>query len=160
MATPEIAQPAPDFELAGILLKPDGSVEKSTYRLSEHRGSPVVLAFYPGDETPVCTKQMCAYTSELAQFNALGAQVWGVSPQDVASHEKFARKEGLHFPLLADTDKLVVKLYGIALPGLGLRRSTFIVDSEGVLRWKNVSVLGLNFDKVDVLTKQLHTLAT
>ena len=160
MASAEIGQLAPDFELPGVLLNPDGSTDTSTYRLSEHRGSPIVLAFYPGDETPVCTKQMCAYTSELAQFNAFGAQVWGVSPQDVASHEKFARKEGLHFPLLADTDKLVVKLYGIAIPGLGLRRSTFIIDRDGVLRWKNVSVLGLNFDKVDVLTKQLQTLAS
>jgi len=157
MAQPAIGQPAPDFTLPGMVLR-DGEVQLADYTLSAHRGSPIVLAFYPGDETPVCTKQMCAYSSELAQFEGLGAQVWGISPQGIDSHEKFARKEGLTFPLLADTDRAVVAAYGIGMPGLGLRRSTFVVDAEDILRWKNVSLLGMKFDSVDTLAKELRAL--
>lgn len=158
MAGPPIGQAAPDFTLPGLLLQADGTAVRSEYTLSAARGRPIVLAFYPGDETPVCTKQMCAYSSQLEQFNRLGAEVWGVSPQDLDSHERFARKEGLHFPLLADTAKSVVKAYGISAPGLGLRRSTFVIDSDSVLRWKNVSILGLTFDSVDTLAREVAAL--
>ncbi|MCX6461384.1 MAG: peroxiredoxin [Actinobacteria bacterium] len=157
MAGPAIGQQAPDFTLPGLVLR-DGTAERSDFTLSQHRGAPIVLAFYPGDETPVCTKQMCAYSNELEQFNALGAQVWGISPQDLDSHERFARKESLTFPLLADVGRGVVNAYGIGVPGLGLRRSTFLVDADGVLRWKNVSFLGLKFDSVDTLAKEISSL--
>lgn len=158
MAGPEIGRPAPDFTLPGMVMT-NGEVVRTDFTLSQHRGSPIVLAFYPGDETPVCTKQMCAYSRELAQFDNLGAQVWGISPQDIDSHERFARKEGLTFPLLADVGRAAVSAYGISVPGLGLRRSTFLVDSEGVLRWKNVSLLGLKFDSVDTLAREISALA-
>ena len=161
-ATPELGNPAPDFTLPGLVLTgdaSDASVERGEYTLSAHRGKPIVLAFYPGDETPVCTKQMCAYSSELDKFKDVGAEVWGLSPQDLDSHEHFARRFDLHFPLLADTDRTVIKQYGIAMPGLGLRRSIFLVDAEGVLRWKHVARLGLTFQPVETLTKQVAALA-
>jgi len=158
VATPEIGRPAPAFTLPGLVVR-DGVAERSDYSLAAYRGSPIVLAFYPGDETPVCTKQMCAYASELEQFNRLGAQVWGISPQNLDSHEKFARNDGLNFPLLADVDRAAIKAYGISVPGLGLRRSTFLVDAEGVLRWKNVSLLGLRFDSVDTLAREIEALS-
>ena len=158
MAGPAIGQLAPNFTLPGVVLS-DGTATRSDFTLSEHRGAPIVLAFYPGDETPVCTKQMCAYSSELAQFSALGAQVWGISPQDLDSHERFARKESLTFPLLADVGRGVVNAYGIGIPGLGLRRSTFLIDADGTLRWKNVSFLGLKFDSVDTLAREINSLA-
>jgi peroxiredoxin Q/BCP len=161
-ATPELGNPAPDFALPGLVLTgdaADASVERGEYTLSAHRGKPIVLAFYPGDETPVCTKQMCAYSSELDKFKDVGAEVWGLSPQDLDSHEHFARRFDLHFPLLADTDRTVIKQYGIAMPGLGLRRSIFLVDAEGILRWKHVARLGLTFQPVETLTKQVAALA-
>jgi peroxiredoxin Q/BCP len=166
-STPPVGQPAPDFTLPGIVLaadppagdaEPGGQAGRADYSLSAQRGHPVVLAFYPGDETSVCTKQMCAYASGMERFNALGAVVWGISPQGIDSHEKFARKESLTFPLLADTERTVVRAYGIAMPGLGLRRSVFIVDGEGILRWKHVGLIGLTYADVDTITGQLATL--
>ena len=82
------------------------------------------------------------------RFNSLGATVWGISPQDVDSHEGFARKYDLSFPLLADVGLDVTRLYGIGLPGGGLRRSVFVIGAEGVLRWKHVAALGLTFRDV------------
>jgi len=155
--TPEVGAPAPDFTLPGIVLS-DGTVERGEYTLSAERGHPVVLAFYPGDETAVCTKQLCSYTSELDRYKGLDATVWGISTQGLDSHEKFARKHGLAFPLLADSASATVKEYGIGLPGLGLRRSVFIVDAEGVLRWKHVALVGLTYQNNDTITEQLAKL--
>lgn len=158
--TPEIGAPAPDFTLPGIVLSgPDSTVERRDFTLSEHRGKPIVLAFYPGDDTPVCTKQMCAYNNELEKFTGIGAEVWGISPQDLDSHEKFARRHGLQQPLLADPEKTVIRAYGVALKGLGLKRSVFLVDAEGVLRWKHVATFGLVFQSVGTLTEQIAALA-
>lgn len=155
--TPEVGAPAPDFTLSGIVLSGD-AVERADYTLSAERGHPVVLAFYPGDDTTVCTKQLCSYTSELDSFKGLEATIWGISTQDLASHERFARKHGLAFPLLADTESAAVKAYGIGLPGLGLRRSVFIVDADGVLRWKHVALVGLTFQTADTITRELGAL--
>ena len=83
-----------------------------TVSLSDFAGSPVVLVFYPGDDTPVCTKQLNSYNDELAQFEAVDATVLGISAQSVDSHDKFAGKHGFKFPLLADTDKVVAGAYG------------------------------------------------
>jgi len=156
--TPEIGTPAPDFTLQGLVLA-DGSARRGEYTLSAERGHPVVLAFYPGDDTPTCTKQMCAYTSELDRFKGLDATVWGISPQGLDSHEKFARKHGLAFPLLADTDGVATKAYGIGLLGLSLRRSVFILDSDGVVRWKHVAMVGVTYQNTDTLTEQLARLS-
>ena len=128
-------------------------------RLSGARGAPVVLAFYPGDDTPVCTRQLCAYQDDLQVLRGLGAQVWGVSSQDVASHQRFAAKRGLTFPLLADTDKAVQRAYGVVGPFGMTKRSVFVVDAEGVLRWSHVSTLGLSYQDVDTLAGVLRGLA-
>ncbi|MGE7432831.1 peroxiredoxin [Kitasatospora sp. NPDC001175] len=155
--SPGIGSKAPVFVLDGVLLT-DGEVERRSYRLAEANGRPLVLVFYPGDDTPVCTRQLCSYTSDLERFKGLGAQLWGISPQDLDSHERFARKHGLGFPLLADPDRAVARAYGIAVPGLGLRRSVFVLDEDGAVRWKHVALAGLTFQHSDTLAEQLAAL--
>ena len=92
-----------------------------------------MLVFYPGDNTPVCTKQLNAYTSDIGEFTDVGAQILAISPQNVESHEGFSSKQGgFAFPLLADTDKKVGEAYGILGPLGFYRRSVFVVDGEGV----------------------------
>ncbi|MEU9778018.1 peroxiredoxin [Streptomyces sp. NPDC047968] len=153
---PEPGTPAPDFAAPGTLRTDTGPL-RGTYRPGERRGSPLVLVFYPGDNTPVCTRQLCSYTSELERFTDLGATVWGISPQGLDSHEQFAARHDLRFPLLADTERAVARAYGVAVPGLGLRRSVFVLDAEGVVRWRHVAVTGLTFRSVDTLTEQIRS---
>jgi len=155
--TPEIGEVPPDFTLPGIELA-DGEVIHSQYTLSQQRGKPIVLAFYPGDDTTVCTRQLCSYTSGLESFTGFGASVWAISPQGLASHEKFARKYNLAFPLLADEGLRVARKYGITLGGAGLRRSVFVIDSGGVLRWKHVTLVGLTFPTAATIAAQLAAL--
>ncbi|MGA1638118.1 MAG: peroxiredoxin [Ilumatobacteraceae bacterium] len=142
-----VGDAAPDFTLPGTGAR--------NYSLSQYRGSPVVLVFYPGDNTPVCTKQLCSYNDELSQFAGLSAQVLGVSAQDVASHEAFAAKHGFRFPLLADVDKAVHRAYGV----LGLmdlpRRSVFVVDGAGVVRYAHRAVVGVTYRPVGELVDAL-----
>ena len=156
--TPEIGQVPPDFTLPGIELT-GSEISKSEYTLSQQRGQPIVLAFYPGDNTSVCTRQLCSYTSGLEGFTGFGARVWAISPQGLASHEQFARKYKLAFPLLADDGLVVSRQYGIALGGVGLRRSVFVIDADGVLRWKHVTLVGLTFPSAEVISAQLAALA-
>ncbi|WP_329457791.1 peroxiredoxin [Streptomyces sp. NBC_01497] len=156
-ASPALHSPLVDFTLPGGVLDGDTFVRRD-YRLSEERGHPLLLAFYPGDNTAVCTKQMCTYSTGLEQFTELGAEVWGISPQDVDSHEGFARRNGLRFPLLADTDRAVARAFGIAAPGLGLRRSVFLVAPDGTLHWKHITLLGATWKPVDALAAELATL--
>jgi thioredoxin-dependent peroxiredoxin len=156
---PEIGQLAPDFTLPGIELT-GSEVSTSEYTLSQHRGQPLVLAFYPGDNTAVCTRQLCSYTSGLEGFTGFGARVWAISPQGLASHEQFARKYKLAFPLLADDGLVVSRQYGIALGGVGLRRSVFVVAAGGVLRWKHVTLVGLTFPSAEMISAKLAALAT
>ncbi len=145
--------PAPEIDLPGWH---DG--EERRFRLSEHRGRPVVLAFYPGDETPVCTRQLCSYSDGLDELTATGAQVWGVSAQDVDSHRRFAEKRGLRLPLLADTDRQAVEAYGVG-GLLGVKRSVFVVDADGRLAWVHVATLGLTYRGTEELTAVLADLA-
>src|SRR6476660_3502767 len=142
----ELGQQAPDFTLPGIA---DG--ERRDYSLSEYRGRKVVLAFYPGDDTPGCTRQMCSYRDEFAVFEGVEAVLLGISPQDVDSHERWAKKRNLQFPLLADTDRAVAKQYGVAAPVVGIRRSVFVIDGEGVIRYKDMKLIGATFEKADKL---------
>lgn len=138
-----VGDTAPDFTLPG-------TGDKS-YSLSSFRGQPVVLVFYPGDDTPVCTKQLNSYNNELSAFSEVGAQVLAVSAQDVASHEQFASKHGFGFPLLSDTDKAVAGLYGTVGP-LGFpRRSVFVIDAQGVIRYVHRAIAGLTFRPVEEL---------
>ena len=128
---------APDFTLPGT-----GGRD---YTLSEYRGRPVVLAFYPGDETPVCITQLTSYNNDLAQFDSLGAQLLGISPQDIDSHERFAANRGFEFPLLADVDKKVGELYAILGPLGFYRRSVFVIDASGIVRYAHRSLSGATF---------------
>lgn len=141
---------APDFTLPGT--------GGRTVSLAEFRGQPVVLVFYPGDDTPVCTKQLNSYNDGIEQFAELNAQVIGISAQDVSSHEAFAGKHGFEFPLLADTDKAVAGLYGTLGPIGFPRRSVFILDAEGVVRYAHRAIAGLTFRPVKELVAELEKL--
>jgi thioredoxin-dependent peroxiredoxin len=155
--TPDTGQVPPDFTLPGITLA-GGEAIQADYTLSQQRGQPIVLAFYPGDNTAVCTRQLCSYTSGLESFTGFGAAVWAISPQGLASHEQFARKYNLAFPLLADEGLTVARQYGITLGGAGLRRSVFVIDADGVLRWKHVTLVGLTFPTAPTISAQLASL--
>ncbi|GAA1369558.1 peroxiredoxin [Streptomyces beijiangensis] len=152
-----LGRPVPEFSLPGGRLK-DGEFVRGDYELSSQRGRPLVLAFYPGDNTTVCTKQLCSYSSGFEAFEALGADVWGISPQDVDSHESFAQAHGLRMPLLADTDRAVARMFGIAAPGIGVRRSVFLIAPDGTLHWKHVALLGATYQSLDKLTERLAAL--
>lgn len=156
-ASPQLGGSVADFTLPGGVMTA-GGFERRDYTLSEQRGNPLVLAFYPGDNTSVCTKQLCSYSSGLESFTDLGAQVWGISPQSVHSHEEFAQKFGLRMPLLADTDRAVAQSFGITAPGIGLRRAVFLIAPDGTLHWKHVALLGATFQSIETLTKQLAAL--
>jgi peroxiredoxin Q/BCP len=155
--TPETGKAAPDFTLPGVMLTGDDAAQ-AEYTLSAQHGNPVVLAFYPGDNTAVCTRQLCSYTSGLEGFSDFGATVWAISPQGLASHEQFARKYNLAFPLLADEGLAVSRSYGITLGGAGLRRSVFVIDADGILRWKHVTLVGLTFPSAQAISAQLAAL--
>ncbi len=154
MGIPDVGDQAPDFELPGVRVV-DGVTTRHRFALSRRPGSAVVLAFYPADESTVCTAQLCSYQSELAGFAGLGAEVWGISRQSLDSHERFAENYGLSFPLLSDEDGAVVKRYGIGVPGLGLRRSVFVIDAGGVVRWRHVALFGATFQKASVIQDAL-----
>ncbi|GGO87706.1 peroxiredoxin [Wenjunlia tyrosinilytica] len=154
---PRLGERLPDFNLPGGRLI-EGTFARRDYTLSGSRGRPVVLAFYPGDNTTVCTKQLCSYMSGFERFTELGAEVWGISPQGVDSHEEFARRHGLSFPLLADEDRSVARAFAVAAPGTGLRRAVFVVSPAGELHWKHVALLGVTFQSVDTIAEQLGAL--
>ena len=149
--------PAPDVDLPGWAPSADGGQERR-FRLSEHRGAPVVLAFYPGDDTPVCTKQLCSYSDGLDALTASGAQVWGISAQDVASHRRFAEKRGLRLPLLADVDRTAIRAYGVNGPLGHVKRSVFVVDADGRIAWAHVSTIGLTYRDTDEIVAVVERL--
>ena len=140
---------APDFELDGT---------EGRFKLSEHRGQRVVLLFYPGDETPVCTKQFCSYRDRADDMSGLNAVVVGISGQDVESHRDFTSHHGLTVPLLADPDKAIARLFGVTRPVLGTQRATFIVDTDGTIAWAKIHALGLDYVGVDELASALASL--
>jgi len=143
---------APDFTLVG-----SGG---ATHSLADYRGHPVVVVFYPGDDTPVCTKQLNSYNNDLDQFEEVGAQILAISAQDVASHDRFSGKYGFKFPLLADPDKAVAGLYGTLGP-LGFpRRSVFVIDGEGVIRYAHRAIAGLTFRPVSELIEAVKKAST
>jgi len=133
-----VGERAPDFTLPDTDLKPR--------KLSEFRGKKLVLAFFPGAFTSVCTKEMCAFRDSLARFNELKAQVVGISVNDPFSNKGFAERNMLTFPLLSDYSREVIRLYGIemkdfaGLKGYGAaKRSVFVLDQGGVVRYRWVS---------------------
>lgn len=143
-----VGDQAPDFTLPGT--------GGRTYSLSEYAGSPVVLVFYPGDDTPVCTKQLNSYNDDLDQFEGVGAQVLAISAQDISSHDKFSDKHGFNFPLLADTDKAVAASYGTLGPIGFPRRSVFVIDAQGVIRYAHRAIAGLTFRPVSELVEAVR----
>ena len=142
-----VGDQAPNFELDGT---------EGRFRLSDHRGERVVLLFYPGDFTPVCTKQFCSYAERAEDMSSLGATVVGISAQDVDSHMKFRDENDVPVPLLADRGSKVAKSFGASVPVMGTRRGVFIVDEEGKLAYKHVHTLGLDFQTVDEIREALE----
>ena len=147
-------EPAPDFELQTDRGEP--------LRLSSLRGKPVVLYFYPKDDTPGCTVEACSFRDRRSELAERGAQVLGVSPDGVKSHAAFRDKYSLDFPLLADPDHQVAETYGAwgekfnyGKKLMGIRRSTFIIDRDGVVRrvWKKVDVKEHDQQVLDALDK-------
>jgi len=126
-------QSAPDFALTAS----DGT----TVRLSDLRGKKVVLYFYPKDDTPGCTKEACSFRDNIGVLQNMGVAVLGVSADSVASHQKFAQKYGLNFPLLADEGAQVATAYGVwkekqqyGRRYMGIERTTFLIDENGIIR--------------------------
>lgn len=124
--------------------------EGKTWRLSEHGGKVVVLLFYPGDETPICTRQMCSVRDRWEDYAATGAEVVGISTDSVESHNAFAEHHDLPLRLLSDADRKVADLYGAnsLVPGK-VARSVFVIDADGVIRYRDVRPLGLFRPKDD-----------
>lgn len=166
MAKVDVGDAAPDFELPGS----GGEL----YRLSDYRGRNVVLAFYPGDATTVCTKQFCSYRDNGDRIDGLDAEVLGISPQSVDSHEHWIEEQSLNVPLLADEDLAVSRRYGVTAwlgplarltelkdtpGGRYVMRSIFVVDGEGIVRYKHVSRTSSTFQTVDDLERAVAALA-
>ena len=153
--TPEPGDLAPDFTLPGV----SPATGEREFTLAAERGHPVVLAFYPGDETPVCTKQLCSYQHDFETLQGLGldAQLWGISSQGIGSHQQFQANRGLTFPLLADVDNTVFTAYGLGT-GLTRRRAIFVIDAEGRIAWSHVSRLGITYQKLDTIAEVLRGL--
>ena len=147
-----VGDQAPDFELPGT-----GSAQ---YRLSSFRGRVVVIVFYPGDNTAVCTRQLNSYNQGLDEFEKLGAQVLAISAQDLDSHEEFSCKHNFGFPLLADTDKSVAKAYGVLGPIGFPRRSVFVVNAKGVITYAHRALAGLTYRPVEELVSAIEKAAT
>jgi len=147
---------APDFSLEGT----DGTGRadgRRTYSLSEFKGMVVVLVFYPADSSPVCTVQLQTYTEDIAQFDDVGAQVLAISPQSVDEHEGFAADNGgFGFPLLADPQHDAGEAYGVLGPMGFYRRSVFVIDANGVVRYAHRSTAGLSFRPTDELLEAVR----
>lgn len=130
---------APDFTLPSV-----GGLARaqvSSITLSAYQGkSNVLLAFYPGDFTPVCTSEMRCFSQDWSQFRELGCEILGVSPDPIEKHQEFSKQLRLDFPLLSDPDKKVIQLYGVE-GLLGPQRAYFIIDMQGLIRYKHVEWL-------------------
>jgi len=165
MAKVDVGDVAPDFELLGTGGK--------TYKLSDLRGKNVVLAFYPGDETTVCTAQFCSYRDNSERIDRLDAEVLGISPQSIDSHEHWVQEQSLNVPLLADEDLAVSKRYGVTawlgplarltelkdVPGgRYIMRAIFVLDPEGIVRYRHVSRTGSTFQTVGDLEQAVAAL--
>ena len=138
----QVGDAAPDFELK--------DAAGASWRLSEQRGKTVVLLFYPGDNTPVCTSQLCSVRDHWSDYQATGAEVVGISTDSVQSHEKFAAKHRLPLRLLADERGEVTQLFGVKswLPNRSAR-AVFVIDKKGVIRYRKVQALSIMRPKDD-----------
>jgi peroxiredoxin Q/BCP len=148
----EVGKEAPEFSL------PDG--EGQEWRLSTQRGKVVVLLFYPGDSTPVCTKQMCSVRDRWEEYTASGAEVVGISRDTVESHERFAAQNDLPLRLLSDAEGVVTNAYGVNswLPNRAAR-SVFVIDAQGIVRYREVKALSLFRPDNDQIIKAIMNAA-
>ncbi|MEP6920852.1 MAG: peroxiredoxin [bacterium] len=139
---------APEFSLS------DGDGQQ--WKLTDQRGKVVVLLFYPGDETPICTRQLCSVRDRWDDYSATGAEVVGISTDSVESHKKFAEHHELPLRLLSDADGNVAKLYGARslIPGK-VARSVFVINAEGIVRYRDVRPLGLFRPKDEEVIKAI-----
>ena len=145
---PREGDPAPEFTLEGV---PEGR-----YGLAEQRGKVVVLAFYPGDFTPVCLRQLKHYEKERQKLLATGATLWAISTDNLEKHERMAKSYALSFPLLADPEGKVTESYGVrSLMGTA-RRSVFLLDASGTVRYRHEDPLSLTYRSVDDLLQALE----
>jgi len=138
-------QPAPDFTLPAV--GSEDVVKNGQVHLQDLRGKTTVLYFYPKDDTPGCTTEACSFRDADHEMQKRGVIVLGISADDIPSHQKFAEKYGLPFPLLADTDTTVSQLYGVwkeknyaGKTYMGINRETFLIDKDGIVRkvWPKV----------------------
>ena len=141
-------EPAPDFTLEGV---PPGP-----YHLADQRGKVVVLAFYPGDFTPVCLRQLQHYEDQRQKLVATGAALWAISTDTLELHERMAKSYALSFPLLADTEAQVTQQYGVKSMLGSARRSVFIIDPAGILRSRKEEPLSLSYRSVDDILQALR----
>jgi peroxiredoxin Q/BCP len=132
---------APDFTLDGVPL--------GAYHLGGERGKVVVLAFYPGDFTPVCLRQLQHYETEIERMKATGATLWAVSTDTLELHERMAKSYALSFPLLADPGGKVSAAYGVRSVLGSARRSIFVIDRAGIVRYAHEDPLSLTYRSVD-----------
>lgn len=146
---PQVGSAAPDFALT------DGNGDQ--WRLSDNRGKVVVLLFYPGDETPICTRQMCSVRDRWEDYSTTGAEVVGISTDSVESHKKFAEHHELPLRLLSDESGEVANLYGARslIPGK-VARSVFVIDAAGTIRYRDVRPLGLFRPKDDEVIRAIR----
>jgi peroxiredoxin Q/BCP len=140
---------APDFAL-------DGVPPAAPYRLSEQRGKVVVLAFYPGDFTPVCVRQLTHYEEKREKLVATGATLWAVSTDRLEKHERMAKSYALSFPLLSDPDGQVAGLYGVRTLMGTARRALFLIDQDGVIRYQHEEPLSLTYRSVEDILQALR----
>ena len=146
---PTLNEKAPDFCLQG-----DNGEE---YCLSDHAGQRVLLVFYPGDNTPVCTAQLCEYRDGIESFAGLGVSVVGISSDNLESHQAFRNKYDLPFVLLSDPDLEVAKLYD-SKGRFGMKRAVFLVDEEGDVRYAHVESLAVFRRKANELLEVIEAL--
>ena len=140
-----VGDPAPP--LRGPALFPDGS--EGDLDLADLRGRPVILAFYPADNSPVCTRQLNAYSSGIDRLRDIDADLVAISPQGIDRHRAFAAANGgFPFPLVADGDKAIARAWGVPGPLGFYRRSTFVVAADGIVRHAHRATAGLTFQGV------------
>ena len=143
---------APDFQLEGVPPLAGGAL----YHLAAQRGKVVVLAFYPGDFTPVCSRQLQHYEEQRQTLVATGAVLWAISTDRLERHERMAKSYALSFPLLVDDDGKISALYGLRTLMGTARRAIILIDQEGVVRFRHEDPMSLTYASVDDLLSALR----
>ena len=147
----KVGDPAPDFSL------PNGNGE--TINLSDYHGKNVVVAFYPKDNTSVCTAQLCDYRDAWSDFNGSDAAILAINNDSVESHKGFQQKYQFPFQVLSDPDRKVAKLYGAAMPIINMvKRAVFIIDKQGNIAYKHIELIPTTRRRSDELLKVLRSM--